>query len=102
MRLRHLGALTCATRPSTIAAMTESELLERLDRHLARGDQIAAEHRDFIREMTVRQERVTRQLVDQIAANTARVEAGTEELRDLNVATKQHTQAIARMLDRLG
>ena len=25
-----------------------------------------------------------------------------EELRDLNVATKQHTQAIARMLDRLG
>jgi len=89
--------------------MNESDLLERLDRHLARGDQIAAEQRDFIREMTVRQERVTRQLVDQIAAstsqiaaNTARIEAGTEELRDLNLATKQHTQAIARMLDRLG
>jgi hypothetical protein len=89
--------------------MTESDLLERLDRHLARGDQIAAEHRDFIREMTERQERVTNQLVDQIAAstaqieaNTARVQAGTEQLRDLNLATKQHTQAIARMLDRLG
>lgn len=89
--------------------MTDSELLERLDRHLARGDEIAAEHRAFIREMTVRQERVTRQLVEQIgasteqiAANTARVEAGTEQLRDLNLATRQHTQAIARMLDRLG
>jgi hypothetical protein len=89
--------------------MTESELLERLDRHMARGNEIAAEHRDFIREMTVRQERVTRQLVEQIAANTAsiaantaRVEAGTEELRDLNLATKQHTQALVRMLDRLG
>ena len=82
--------------------MTESELLERLDRHMARGNEIATEHRDFIREMTIRQERVTQQLVEQIAANTARVEAGTEELRDLNLATKQHTQAIARMLDRLG
>lgn len=92
-----------------MVSMTESELLERLDRHLARGDEIAAEHRAFIREMTVRQERVTGRLVEQIAANTAqieantaRIEAGTEQLRDLNLATRQHTEAIARMLDRLG
>ena len=80
--------------------MTESELLERLDLHMARGNEIMAEaneihrdHREFIREISVRQERVTQQLVAQIAA-------GTEELRDLSLATKQHTQALSRMLDR--
>lgn len=50
--------------------------------------------RTFIREITVRQEKVTQQLVEQIAEDT-------RELRDVSLASRQHTQALGVMLDRL-
>jgi len=88
--------------------MTESERLERMDRHTERGNEIMArsdetmkrsnevmaEHREFIREITVRQEGVTQQLVRQIDANT-------KVMEDVSLATRQHTRALASILDRL-
>ncbi|MGI8727549.1 MAG: hypothetical protein ACR2K6_07715 [Solirubrobacterales bacterium] len=109
--------------------MTDSEFLARFDRHVERmdghlqqGHQLMTEIREemrlsreeirssrdevrssqeergdlrtFIREITVRQERVTQQLVEQIAE-------GTRELRDVSLASRQHTQALGLMLDRL-
>ena len=124
--------------------MTESQLLERIDRHLERADghmalgnrlmarvteemrqtrgvmsetrevmsetrevmsetrEVMRDHRDFIAEITARQERVTGRLVDQIAANTRRIDAGTDQLADLRLATNQQTAALMRILDRLG
>jgi hypothetical protein len=82
--------------------VTESEVLIRIDRHLERAEQQGEELRRFIPDITTRQERVTQQLVEEIAANTRRVDAGTEELRDLTLANRRHTQALARILDRLG
>lgn len=95
--------------------MTESEFLSRIDRHLERAEarevrdktlmaetqEVIRDHRLFIREITTRQERVTQQLVEEIAANTRRIDAGTRELEDLTLRSEQHTQALARMLDRL-
>jgi len=88
--------------------MTESELLERIDKHLEQGNEIMARSdetmkrsneihgdlRTFIREMTVRQERVTQRVSDQIEVNTKTIE-------DVGLATRQHTQALVRILDRL-
>ncbi len=120
--------------------MTEEEFLRRIDEHLARADEHMARGneimarsdqtmarsdetmaessrihsglRGFIREMTVRQERMTDRLVRQIDIGSARIEAGmtsmnelmTElmsELRGLNASTQLHTQALARILDRM-
>ncbi len=102
--------------------MTESEFLQRLDHLMTESNEIHRESREvhresrkareddreFIREMTVRQQCATDQLVMQLRANTSRIEAGTAELiagrsvlDDIGVAVRQHTQALAKVLDRL-
>jgi hypothetical protein len=88
--------------------MTEQEFHERMDRHLdvanghmARGNEIMARsnevmegHREFIREMTRRNEVVTRELVREISA-------GREVLVDLHRESYAQREGIWTLIDEL-
>lgn len=68
---------------------------------MADSIEIMADHREFIREITVRQERVTDQLVRRLEKGTNELIAGRHVLEDISLATRRHTEALARVLDRL-
>jgi hypothetical protein len=82
--------------------MTEDELLARVERALDRNsvalerhEQITDEHRLFIREMTLRSEKLGRQLVREIRESR---ESWSEELR---IEMQLQRDVMLRILDRL-
>ena len=109
--------------------MTESELLERIDRHIAETTQHIAETkehiadtnrhmalgnelfdrciratddlRQFIREMTIRSERFHRGLLAELAAGRRELLDQRHELRELREDSRAQTEALMRMIERL-
>ncbi len=74
--------------------MADRELLERIDAHMS-------DNREFMRELTLRNEKVTQQLVIRLEAQTNELIAGRQVLDDLHEASKDHTRAIANLIDEL-
>ncbi|MGH2994148.1 MAG: hypothetical protein ACRDL1_11500 [Solirubrobacterales bacterium] len=81
--------------------MTEAEFLERIDAHLAvsnqhmaRGNKLMEDHREFIREMTRRNEVVMRELVREVSA-------GREVLLDVHREAYAQREAIWTLIDEL-
>jgi hypothetical protein len=81
--------------------VTESEFLDRIDGHIARGNElfervieVHQEHREFIREMTRRNEVVMRELVREVSA-------GREVLLDVHRETFAQREAIWTLIDEL-
>jgi hypothetical protein len=81
--------------------MTEQEFFERMDRdlevtnqHMARGNEVMDGYREFIREMTRRNEVVTRELVREISA-------GREVLLDVHRESYAQREGIWQLIDEL-
>jgi hypothetical protein len=102
--------------------MAEREVLDRIDAHMARGNELLEEvreemrlsreerelsrelfgdMRDFMSEVTVRVERVAREQIAELRKLGRGFEAVTEELRDMRGETRAQTRAILRVLDKL-
>lgn len=106
--------------------MADDEILRRLDEHTERGNELMSEVRqemrlsreqhadlrEFIREQTVRAERVTDRQVTALDALVLRQDEGIaalrqmrveirEELRDLRAESRAQTQALMKVIDRL-
>jgi hypothetical protein len=81
--------------------VTEAEFFERIDVHLAvsnqhmgRGKELMEDHREFIREMTRRNEAVMRELVREVSA-------GREVLLDVHREAYAQREAIWALIDEL-
>ncbi|MGH2962765.1 MAG: hypothetical protein ACRDL3_11330 [Solirubrobacterales bacterium] len=95
--------------------MADRDPLERIDRHMARGNELMGrviaqsdesrafirETREFMRELSLRQERVTRQLVSEMQAQREEFVAGRAVLVDLHEESMAQRQAILRLIDEL-
>jgi len=88
--------------------VTEQEFLERLDAHMERGsaimersNELIVEHREFIREMTRRNERVTQELVREISAGRKVLLGAREVLVDLHRESYAQREAIWTLIDEL-
>jgi hypothetical protein len=72
--------------------------LERIDQHMERGNQIFEDHRSFLRELTLRQERVMGAMARQIEANTMAI---NEQRREFVDEMRAQRAALFRLFDRL-
>ena len=106
--------------------MAEREVLDRIDAHMARGNELMegvreemrlsreerersrewfgglySDFREFTRELTLRSERVAREQIAELRALRTGFQAITDELRDMRNETRAQTRAILRVLDKL-
>ena len=91
-----------------IRDMADRDFLERIDRHMERGNELMADvreemrltreqyadQREFMRELTLRHERATQAVI-------RRLDAGTERLGDMGDQLRANTRAVLAVLDRL-
>ena len=74
--------------------VTERELLERIDAHMV-------DTGEFMRELTLRNERFTQEAIRRLSAQTDELIAGRKVLDDLHEASREHTRIIANLIDEL-
>lgn len=109
---RHLERADAYEKRGSEIMERSNQIMERSNQVMARSNQVMERSREsvfdlrtFIREINLRQERVTQRMIDQISSSMAESRAANqrmlEQLDDMRLATNQHTQALARVLDRL-
>jgi O-methyltransferase involved in polyketide biosynthesis len=92
-----------------LPAMAPDEILSRIDRHMGRGNELMAEIREEMRLSRASHERIWRGHQDQlqftrevVRRNELAFQENSRILAELYEDVKAHTQAILRVLDRLG
>jgi SPX domain protein involved in polyphosphate accumulation len=83
--------------------------LERIDQHMERGNQIFEDHSGFLRELTLRQERVFGAMIERLEEQGRAIRELTEQMteqmreqrREFLQESRAQRAALFRMLDRL-
>jgi uncharacterized coiled-coil DUF342 family protein len=88
--------------------MATADVLARIDRQMARGNELMdrvidaiGENRLFMSELTARHERATREMIAEIRALRQEGSAQTTVLADLHEQSQAHTAAILKLIDRI-
>ncbi len=72
------------------------------EHHERATDRMLDEHGELLREITLRSERVTQQLVESVRESMGKTDVVIEELRDLRAESRAQLESLFRILDRLG
>jgi hypothetical protein len=81
--------------------VAEGDVLDRIDAHLARFIELHQDTRQFVRDVTTRNERIVNQLVERLDAQTDELVEHRAVLLDLHEESVAHRKALLRILDRL-
>jgi hypothetical protein len=85
--------------------MAGDDVLRKIEAHMARSNEIFEDHRGFLRELTLRQERVFQAMIERLDEQGRAIREQTEQMRaqrrEFLEESRAQRAALFRMLDRL-
>jgi uncharacterized coiled-coil DUF342 family protein len=81
--------------------MADEEVLRRIDAHMARSNEIFEDHRHFLRELTLRQERVFRAMIDRLDEQGRAIREQGRAIREQGRAIREQTQQMREQTEQM-